>query len=305
MTQRTSASWLVYALGALCAGAIVAAFLVVGPASGSQATVTRTAKAAEGVVQSTVSGSGTLAPATKVGINFATSGTLTGLFVSVGDHVNPGELLAEVSPSSAESSLRSAEIALTSDEASYQDAIEGLTPAEQRQADISAEQSRASVKSSKQSLKQDKQTAKSEAASANATIAQDEVSLKSTEQSVALEAKSQQDALNQDIGQRGTDEKAVTEARALLEEAKSLLAAEKAKSPPDEQKLSSAESKVASAEATLRSDEAKVIQDGYTILTAQNSQAAGVIKGQQSIDSARNTVANVPKTKASTKLRNE
>ena len=46
-------------------------------------------------------------------------------------------------------------------------------------------------------------------------------------------------------------------------------------------------------------------QDGYTILTAQNNQAAGAIKGQQSIDSARNTVLNAKKTKASTKLRNE
>ena len=304
-TKRATRPWFNYLLGLACVGAIVAAILVVGPASGSQTAVTRTAKAAEGVVQSTVSGSGTLAPATKVGVNFATSGSLTGLFVSVGDHVTGGELLAEVSPASAESSLRSAEIQETTDEADYQDAVEGLTPAEQRQAEISAEQSRASVKSAKQSLRQDQQSAKSEEASASATIAQDEVSLKSSEQSVAVEAKSQQDALNQDIGQRGTDEKAVVEARAAVEEAKSLLAAEKAKSPPDEQKLSSAESKVSAAEATLRSDEAKVIQDGYTISAAQNNQAAGVIKGQQSIDSARNTVANAQKTKASTKLRSE
>src|ERR1700678_1472117 len=72
MTERTSASWLVYVLGALCTGAVGAALLVVGPASGSETAVTRTAKAAQGVVQSTVSGSGTLAPATKVGVNFAT-----------------------------------------------------------------------------------------------------------------------------------------------------------------------------------------------------------------------------------------
>ena len=132
-TKRATRPWFNYLLGLACVGAIVAAILVVGPASGSQTAVTRTAKAAEGVVQSTVSGSGTLAPATKVGVNFATSGSLTGLFVSVGDHVTAGELLAEISPASAESSLRSAEIEQTTDEAAYQDAIEGLTPAEQRQ----------------------------------------------------------------------------------------------------------------------------------------------------------------------------
>ena len=162
MTTHTRASWLVYVLGALTAGAVVVAVLVVGPASGSQASATRTATVAQGVVQSTVSGSGTLEPATKVGVNFATSGTLTGVFVSVGDHVTGGELLAEINPSSAESSLRSAEIALTTDEAAYQDAVEGLTPAEQRQIEISTEESRASVSSAQQSLRQDQQTAKSE-----------------------------------------------------------------------------------------------------------------------------------------------
>ena len=235
MITRTRASWLVYVLGALCAGAIVAAALVVGPASGSQATVTRTATVAQGVVQSTVSGSGTLQPATKAGVNFATSGTLTGVFVSVGDHVKGGELLGEIDPASAESSLRSAEIALSSDEAAYQDAVEGLTPAEQRQAEISADESRASVTSAKQSLEQDRQTATARRSVRRArTIAQDEASLKSTEQSVALEAKSQQDALNQDDrparhrrkgGRRSPD--------AQLEEAKALLAAETGQvSPP-------------------------------------------------------------------------
>ena len=301
--MRTRASWLVYVLGALTAGAIVAAILLVGPASGSQTSVTRTATVAQGVVQSTVSGSGTLQPATKVGVNFATSGTLTGVFVSVGDHVTPGELLAEIDPASAQASLRSAEIALSSDEAAYQDAVEGLTPAEQRQTEIGADQSRASVASAKQSLEQDKQTVRSEEEAAAATLAQDETSLRSTEQSVAVEAKSQQDALSQDIAQRATDEKAVVEAKTLLEEAKSLLAAERAKSPPSEQKISSAESKVVSAESTLRSAEAKVTEDGYTITTAQNAQAASTIKGQQTIDSARNTVADAKRTEESTKLR--
>ncbi len=51
MTKRTGSPWLNYLLGLLCVGAIVAAILLVGPASGSTTAVTRTAKAAEGVVQ--------------------------------------------------------------------------------------------------------------------------------------------------------------------------------------------------------------------------------------------------------------
>jgi hypothetical protein len=65
MTDRTGASWIVYALGGLCAAAIAAAILVVGPASGSQAGQTRTATATQGVVQSTVPGSGNLQPVTQ------------------------------------------------------------------------------------------------------------------------------------------------------------------------------------------------------------------------------------------------
>ena len=213
MTERTRASWLVYALGALCAGAIVAAVLVVGPASGSQASVTRTATAAQGIVQSTVSGSGTLQPATKVGVDFTTSGTLTGVFVSVGDHVTSGQLLAEIDPASAESSLRSAEMSLTTEEAAYQAAVEGLTPVELRENEITAAQSRASVASAEQSLRQARQTAKSDKAASAATVTQDEVSLKATEQSVTLEATSEQDSVNQAISQRGVEEKTLAEAR--------------------------------------------------------------------------------------------
>src|SRR5580658_1687848 len=117
MTNRSGTPWLNYLLGALCIGVITTAFLVVGPSSQSATAKSRIVKVQQGVVQSTVSGSGNLQPATKIGVNFATSGTLKGLFVSVGEHVKDGELLAEIEPTSAESSLRSAEMSLTSAQA--------------------------------------------------------------------------------------------------------------------------------------------------------------------------------------------
>ncbi|HZL47526.1 MAG TPA: biotin/lipoyl-binding protein, partial [Solirubrobacteraceae bacterium] len=117
MTERTSASWLVYVLGALCAGAIVAAVLLVGPASGSQSTVTRTATAAEGVVQSTVSGSGNLQAASQLNLGFKTSGTVTNINVTQGQHVTPGQLLATLDPQSAEVTLEQAKATLQSSEA--------------------------------------------------------------------------------------------------------------------------------------------------------------------------------------------
>ncbi len=117
MTERTRASWLLYALGALCAGAIAAAVLVVGPASSSAVSVTRTAKVARGVVQSTVSGSGNLQAASQLNLGFKTAGTVTAIYVTQGEHVTQGQLLATLDPQSAEVTLEQAKAALQSAEA--------------------------------------------------------------------------------------------------------------------------------------------------------------------------------------------
>lgn len=117
MTERTGRPWLNYLLGLLCIGAIVAAILVVGPASGSQRTATRTAKVAQGVVQSTVSGSGNLQPASQLNLGFKTGGTVTNIYVSQGEHVTQGRLLATLDPQSAEVTLEQAKAALLSAEA--------------------------------------------------------------------------------------------------------------------------------------------------------------------------------------------
>jgi multidrug efflux pump subunit AcrA (membrane-fusion protein) len=118
MTERTRASWPVYALGALSAGAIVLAILVVGPASGSSSTVTRTATAAEGVVQSTVSGSGNLQAANQLDLGFKTSGVVSEIYVSQGQHVTEGQLLAELNPKSAEVTLEQSRATLQAARAS-------------------------------------------------------------------------------------------------------------------------------------------------------------------------------------------
>ena len=117
MTERAGASWVVFALGALCAGAIAAAILVVGPASGSQSTVTRTATVARGVVQSTVSGTGNLQPESQLNLGFSTSGTVTHIYVKQGQEVAQGQLLATLDPQSAEVTLEQARASLQSAEA--------------------------------------------------------------------------------------------------------------------------------------------------------------------------------------------
>lgn len=117
MTEHTGRPWLNYLLGLLCVGAVAAAILVVGPASGSQTTVTRTSKASLGVVQATVSGSGNLQPASQLNLGFKTGGTITHIYVTQGEHVTEGRLLAELDPSSAEVTLEQAKATLLSQKA--------------------------------------------------------------------------------------------------------------------------------------------------------------------------------------------
>ena len=105
-------------LAALCIAAIVLAILAIGPASESGAgQTTRTTTVKRGVVQSTVSGSGSIASASDLNLGFKTSGTVTHIYVKEGEEVAKGQLLATVDPQSAEVSLQQAEATLKSAEA--------------------------------------------------------------------------------------------------------------------------------------------------------------------------------------------
>lgn len=117
MTKHTGASWLVYALGALCVGAVIAAFLLVGPPSQSAVVQSRTVKAQQGVVQQTVSGSGNVEPATQLDLGFKTSGVVRTIEISQGQYVTAGQLLAELNPQSAEAALEQSKASLQAAEA--------------------------------------------------------------------------------------------------------------------------------------------------------------------------------------------
>ncbi len=115
---RSTRPWPTYLLGALCIGAILAAVLVVGPASSSTAATGRTITVGQGVIQSTVSGSGNVQAATQLDLGFKTSGVVTQIYVSQGAHVTEGQLVAELNPDSAEVTLEQARASLQAAEAS-------------------------------------------------------------------------------------------------------------------------------------------------------------------------------------------
>jgi multidrug efflux pump subunit AcrA (membrane-fusion protein) len=92
--------------------------------SSSSAATKRTSTVGKGVVQSTVSGNGTLEPAQKVELSFGASGEVTKVYVKAGQKVTKGQVLAEVDSSSARASLASAEAALLEAEEAVETAAE-------------------------------------------------------------------------------------------------------------------------------------------------------------------------------------
>ena len=100
-------------LAVLCVAALVAGVLLVGPA-GSATPPSRLVSVEKGVVQSSVSGTGTLVPVNQMNVNFQTGGRLTHVYVNVGDHVTKGELLADIDPTTAQLGVDQAQATLQS-----------------------------------------------------------------------------------------------------------------------------------------------------------------------------------------------
>lgn len=117
-------AWHNWVLGLLCLIVVVAAITAVGSSSADSAASQRTATVERGVVQSTVSGNGSLEAAQQVELNFGTSGEVTEIDVEAGQKVSKEDVLARIDSSSARASLASAEAQLSEAEETLEAASE-------------------------------------------------------------------------------------------------------------------------------------------------------------------------------------
>jgi multidrug efflux pump subunit AcrA (membrane-fusion protein) len=194
MSKLDQRPWLNVALGVLCVAAIVVACTSVGAASQSAAQSARTATVQEGVVQSTVSGSGNIQAASQLDLGFKTSGTVSHIYVSEGEHVDQGKLLATLDPQSAEVTLEQAKATLLSAEADLATEEENKGESASAQASgesttpkTSATPSRASSQSSGSSSSGStvsSATREANLASAKAAVKSDRLTVQSDEQAV-------------------------------------------------------------------------------------------------------------------------
>ena len=82
------------------------------PATGLTVT-TATVSATTGTIQQTVASSGTLEPASQASLNFAVSGTVTGVNVKAGQTVTAGQVLATVDTTALSEEVTAAQAQLT------------------------------------------------------------------------------------------------------------------------------------------------------------------------------------------------
>jgi macrolide-specific efflux system membrane fusion protein len=101
----------------LIAGVGVGYLSLTGGGDSAGASATRTSRVVRGTVASTVSASGSVGSAKSRSLDFATSGTVTAIYVQAGDKVTKGKLLAKLDQTSAEESVRSAKASLAAAEA--------------------------------------------------------------------------------------------------------------------------------------------------------------------------------------------
>jgi multidrug efflux pump subunit AcrA (membrane-fusion protein) len=123
--RRSARPWYLYLFGVVAIVIIALGVSEVGTPTSSARTSKEVVTAEDGVVQSTVSGSGNVEPGVDDAVNFATSGTLQTINVTVGEHVKKGQLIATLDPSSAQLTLQEAEDSLTSAEDNLTSAEDG------------------------------------------------------------------------------------------------------------------------------------------------------------------------------------
>jgi len=116
VTNVKRSVWPLLLSGAAAIVVIVLAIAEIGPPSSSARTSTQIVTAEKGVVQSTVSGTGNVQAGADVDVNFQASGTLSKVYVKVGQHVSKGQLLATLDQTSALLTLDQAENNLTAAE---------------------------------------------------------------------------------------------------------------------------------------------------------------------------------------------
>lgn len=282
--QVRTSQWPVLLLGLSAIAVGVVAYALVGAPTTTKA-AQRVVTAQRGVIQSTVSATGTVSAPQSIGLSFQTGGKLVSLQVAPGDQVHAGEVLAEVEPTNARQAVQSAEINLRSAQAKLRQTEEVLSPQQASANQVAVRQSRDSVKVAQRSLHETRAAASLDTRTQTLAVSQAHAALINAQQAATIDATSQQDTVNQTNVQLATDQ---------------------AQLISDQSKLTSDPTQQQSADQNqVNADQGKLQSDANSITMAKNNQASAAVKDQQSIAQAQNALANAEQNAKSAKLKED
>jgi multidrug efflux pump subunit AcrA (membrane-fusion protein) len=326
IASRTSGPWLNGALAALALVAAGIGVLLVGPPAGP-ATQQRVFTAERGVVQQTVSGTGSLQSPRQVNLNFKSGGRLARVLVHEGQHVRRGDVLAQLDQRDAQIGLSQAHGSLAQSQANVTKARVLLTPQEVRQAHALAGQSEGEVLSAQRALDAARGVAGADANSLRAALGQaqrafslarqaqsrDLASLRSLLASASNQQRFDQNQLGADQSQLATDQAAQNADQSQVNADQSQVAADQQKQFADGCTSSSSGGgggggggsgsatcaadayQLQQDQARLSNDQAKLSLDRQAATGDQskvNSDQAKLIPDQAAVSSARSNLSS-------------
>jgi multidrug efflux pump subunit AcrA (membrane-fusion protein) len=295
-------TWINGAIVVVLIAVVIGTFVVVR--SDTQGSTTRdtvvTAKRAN--VLSTVSATGNVEAEQDLSLSFQQSGEVTSISVQEGDHVVSGQELARVDDTQQKAALASAEASLTSAQASLAATLRGETSAERAQDDAGANAAQQQVTSAQQGLDHANQTASLNATKYRQQVDQSQTALDQansgqlTAQQNETSAESSLRTLQRsyDPNASSTETASAAVARYQLDQAHCQAHSSDPSWKPSDGIVCSQVGNLLSFATAWQSSETALAQADDAVTTAnqtldqaKQSQTAGVLQDQQSIQNAQ------------------
>ena len=156
------------------------------------AVATATATVTRGDVTATVSATGKVISPSDIGLAPLVAGTLSKLYVKVGDHVSAGKVLAQIDTTNLTTALASANASLVNAKAAVTALVPTKTIAEQAQADLQLAQAQAALTLAKKNQADNTALTQANAATYQSTVDAAKKSLDDATANAALSAKTYQ-----------------------------------------------------------------------------------------------------------------
>jgi multidrug efflux pump subunit AcrA (membrane-fusion protein) len=254
--------------GGLVVAIVVLALLAYNTIYSTSSTkaITRTTTVSVGTVQSTVTATGNVAPATSLSLNFASSGIVTEVDVQPGAQVVAGQTLAKIDDTQTQAALNSAEAALSSAQANLASVEQPLTPSAAAQNTAALQSAQAQVATAQQNL-----------------------------------ASAQQSAQVNSVGYQNT----LSQAQAQLRRDTAQYNSDQANCATTTTASSGGGSGAGqSCSSVLLTDQNNIAKDNEAVTNAQQAQTSGHLKDEQAIQQAQNSLTSAEDSLASTQASN-